>query len=226
MRNIDKTLIFAIFSSMNLSLRDSLFAAAKQRISQEDPSHDFLHACRVARMAERITESEQADLDVIVPAALFHDVVNYPKNDPRSARAADESADMVAGILRDLPDYPQEKIEAVQIAIRQCSFSKNIVPEQLEARVLQDADMLEAAGAFAIMRTFCSTGQMKRPFYNAEDPFCEHREPDPKSFAVDLFYARLLKVQDRVHTNLAKEIVKQRTAFLNAFLDQIRSELA
>ncbi len=211
---------------MNLSLRDSLFVAAEQRISHDDPSHDFLHACRVTRMAERIAETENADLDIIVPAALFHDVVNYPKNDPRAANAADESADMVAGILRNLPEYPQKKIGAVQTAIRQCSFSKNIVPEQLEARVLQDADMLEAAGAFAIMRTFCSTGQMKRPFYNADDPFCEHREPDPKSFAVDLFYARLLKVQDRVHTKLAKEIVKQRTDFLRAFLEQIRLELA
>jgi HD superfamily phosphodiesterase len=32
--------------------------------------------------AERIAKAEKADLETIVPAALFHDVVNHPKTVP------------------------------------------------------------------------------------------------------------------------------------------------
>ena len=42
--------------------------------------------------------------------------------------------------------------------------------------------------SFSIMRTYSSTGQMKRPFYNSDDPFCENREPNAKEYALDLFY--------------------------------------
>jgi len=75
------------------------------------------------------------------------------------------------------------------------------------------------------MRTYSSTGQMKRPFYNKTDPFCENREPDPHQFALDLFYDRLLKVTERMNTKTAKLIAKRRTNFLLDFLNEFKTEL-
>lgn len=211
---------------MHRTLRSRLVALAQRRITGDDPSHDLHHALRVLANAERIARAEGADLDVIVPAALLHDVVNHPKHDPRASRASDESAALAARILRRVPGYPRAKISAVAEAIARCSFSKGLPPATLEAAVLQDADGLEATGAIAIMRTFASTGQMRRPFYHASDPFCRTRVPDPKHFAVDLFYARLLKVLGRMHTPTARRIAKRRTAFLQKFLAEFRRELA
>lgn len=57
---------------MNNELRNKLIGMAKEKIACEDPSHDLGHALRVLANAERIAESERADLDVIVPEALFH----------------------------------------------------------------------------------------------------------------------------------------------------------
>lgn len=210
---------------VNTKLKEKLMNIAKQRISSDDPSHDFLHALRVATVAEEIAKEERADLDVVLPAALFHDLVNHPKNDPRSKDDPNESAELAKQILGEIRQYPVNKIEKFQIAIRSCSFSQGIVPELLEARILQDADALEATGARSIMRIFSSTGSMKRVFYHQKDPFCKDREPNDLKFALDLFFTRLLKVKARMHTETAKKIAKRRTLFLQAFLEELELEL-
>lgn len=210
---------------MDKKLKSELLKIARQKIKDTDPSHDFSHALRVLANAEFITQKEKADLDVVVPAALFHDVVNYPKNSPRAKHASDNSAKATKKILEKIKIFPKNKIEKVRLAIQQCSFSKGIVPKLLESKILQDADGLEATGAIAIMRTFSSTGQMKRPFYHPTDPFCENHEPCSHNHAVDLFYIRLLKVMGRMHTRTARKLAKKRTAFLHQFLNELKLEL-
>jgi uncharacterized protein len=211
---------------MNITLYDHLLEIAETHSHPEDPSHDFSHIKRVLKNVEILAEKEGGDLDVLIPAALFHDVVNYPKNDPRAAKATDESAEWTAELLCSLPEYPANKIEAVYDAISKCSFTKAILPDLLESKILQDADGLESTGAISILRTFASTGQMHRPFYNEEDPFCEQRAPQPQSFALDLFYSRLRKVTERMHTETARKMAISRHEFLDAFLKQLMTELS
>jgi len=206
-------------------LEEQLLVIVEEHVSCDDVSHDVHHLRRVLGLAKRIAQDAGADLEIVIPAALFHDIIVYPKHDPRSRNETEESAEFVGKVLQAIPEYPQEKIAAVQTSIRQCSFSKGIVPDLPEAKVLQDADRLEATGAIAIMRTFASTGQWKRPFFHEQDPFCEHREPDAKAYALDLFYIRLLVVESRMHTRLGKAIAKRRTVFLRAFLDELREEI-
>ncbi|MDI6737170.1 MAG: HD domain-containing protein [Nanoarchaeota archaeon] len=210
---------------MDRELRDRLIRLASQKIIDSDPSHDMEHAMRVLANVERIAKEEKADMDIIVPAALFHDIVNHPKNSPKANIAPDESADAARKLLETVKGYPKGKIEDVCTAITQCSFAKNIVPELPEAKILQDADGLESTGAISIMRTFSSIGQMKKAFYHQKDPFCRAREPSPLSFGIDLFYARLLKVGKRMHTKAAKRIAKKRTRFLKDFLSELETEL-
>jgi uncharacterized protein len=176
-------------------------------------------------MAERITKAEKADLEIVIPAASFHDIIVYPKYDPRSKTETDESAEYAAKILESIKGFPKSKIEKVKIAIRQCSFSKGIMPDLLEAKILQDADRLEATGAISIMRTFSSSGQWKRPFYHPTDPFWKKRNPDAHQYALDLFPVRLLQVERSMHTKLAKAIAKRRTQFLRKFLKEFELEL-
>jgi len=206
-------------------LKDKLVALASDKIMNKDTSHDFRHALRVLANAEMIAGYEKADMDIVVPAALFHDMVVYPKNSPKSKKSADESAEKAQKILTKINSFPREKIKDVCDAIRTCSFSKGIVPSTIEAKILQDADGLEATGAVSVMRTFSSTGQMKRLFYALEDPFCRKRKPDDLKYAIDLFYTRLLKVAGRMHTKSARKIAERRTVFLREFLKEIRLEL-
>ncbi len=210
---------------MKNDLRQGLIDIARQKISCDDPSHDFLHAMRVLLQAECIAKREGGDPDVIVPAALFHDIITYPKNNPESNNAQRESATLTGKILQDMEDYPEEKIESVKIAINACSYSKGTISDLLEAQILQDADRLEATGAVSIMRTFSSSGGMKRAFYHSDDPFCEDRETDSLKYGLDLFYDRLLKVKDRMNTRTARHMAETRTKFLENFLEELRTEI-
>lgn len=209
---------------MNSSLKEKLFSIAVQKI-KGDPSHDFEHIRRVTNVAEKIGLSVSADLDIIIPATLFHDVIVYAKNNSRSKNETEESALEAEKILNEIEEYPKEKILQVKTCIQQCSFSKGIMPELLEAKVLQDADRLEATGAISIMRTFTSGGQMNRNLYCPNDPFRESSLPEDFKFSVDLFYKRLLIVEATMHTDFAKTIAKRRTQFLISFLNEFREEL-
>ncbi len=210
---------------MNAELKNKLLKIARKKISREDVSHDFEHALRVLSNAEKIAREEDCDLDIIVPSALLHDLIVYPKNHPDRHKSQKKSAQEAGRILSALAGFPKEKIEKVMSCITECSFSKGIMPKLLESKILQDSDGLEATGAISIMRTYSSTGQMKRPFYNSEDPFCESRKPNTSSFALDLFYDRLLRVAERMHTKTAKKIAKRRTDFLVGFLKELKLEL-
>jgi uncharacterized protein len=150
--------------------------------------------------------------------------VNHPKNDPRSEFSSDESAAVVSALLRDMPDYPQEKISAVAYAIKQCSYSKNLPHETHESQILQDADYLESVGAISLMRTFCSGGQMKKQFFHETDPRCDHRDPDNIAYSFDLILGRLVHVHNRMLTETGRILSKQRDAFLYTFIDQVKKE--
>lgn len=209
----------------NSALRKILIDIAKEKIPNTDSSHDFQHALRVLLNAEMIAKKEGGDSEIIIPSSLLHDAIVYPKNHPDRSKSQLESSIVAAKILDTLDFYPKNKIPKVETCILECSFSKGIVPELLESKILQDADGLEATGAISIMRTYSSTGQMKRMFYNPEDPFCKNRKPDASHFALDLFYERLLIQVERMHTPTAKKIAIRRTNFLEKFLKEFELEL-
>lgn len=210
---------------MLVSIKNHLLDIAERKMAGNDPSHDFLHAKRVLMLAENISKKEGGDLEVLIPAAIFHDAVIYPKNDPRSKLAPEESAEFIAGELEKISRYSKQKTEKVKTVIMECSFSKGIKPSSLESKILQDADRLEATGAISIMRTFSSTGQMNRAFYHFDDPFAKRRSPDSLMYALDLFYTRLLKVGKLMNTKTAKNMAERRTKFLKEFLVELRLEL-
>ena len=208
---------------MNPNLESLLIKLARERAPKDDLSHDFLHVLRVLRMAKRVAKEYGADLDVIVPAALFHDIVMYPKNDPRSKRAAEESAEVAEEVLSAVEGYPKDKIPKVKEAIASHSYGHGKAPESLEAKILYDADKLEATGAIAIARVFASSQQMLRSFYEEKDPLAQHRERS-RAYALD-FLQELLEINNTLHTPLAKQIAERRRAFLKAFLDEFKQEL-
>lgn len=210
---------------MLLEHKTELIAKSKENIKDEDPSHDFLHAVRILNLSEAIAGSEGGDSDIIVPAALFHDVVIYPKNDPRSPMASIESAALARKILTELAWFPKDKIEAVAKVIERCSFSKNLQKERLEEYIVQDADLLESLGAIAVARTFSSSGQLGRFFYELNDPRGSHRELNAKKYALDLFGTRLFQAKERLHTKTAKQMAERREKFLHVFYEEFLKDV-
>jgi len=210
---------------MNKLLKEQLIGIAKDKMPKDDPSHDINHALRVLAISEKIATAENADFDIIVPSALFHDVISYPKNHHKRLHSSKESAEFAKRILKNIESFPKNKIGQVNESINLCSLTKGLKPDFLEGKILQDADSLEATGAVSIMRTFSSAGMMNKTFYDVSDPFCKKRKPDDSKYALDLFFTRLLVVQSRLYTKTAKNIAKKRANFLKAFLNELKVEL-
>ncbi|MFA9353024.1 hydrolase, partial [Escherichia coli] len=72
------------------------------------------------------------------------------------------------------------------------SFSAKIAPETLEAKIVQDADRLEALGAIGLARVFAVSGALGVALFDAEDPFARQRGLDDKQYALDHFQTKLL----------------------------------
>ncbi len=211
---------------MNDNVRGKLIKILKNELrGRKDPSHDIGHSLRVLNLSEHIGKKENADLEIVVPSAIFHDVISYPKNHHKRLDSAKESAKYAKKVLENIEEYPKKKINKVYDSIHLCSFTKGVKPDLLEAMILQDADSLESMGAISIMRTFASSGVMNISFYDYFDPFCKERSPNDKKYALDLFYTRLLIVKDRLHTKSAKMMAERRHEFLNKFILELRNEI-
>ncbi len=179
---------------------------------------------RVAASARNIGLAEGADLDVVVPAALLHELFNYPKGHPQSHLSGEVCALQAVEVLR-AAQCPNHLINPIRECIRVHAFSRGLTPETIEARVLQDADRLDAIGAIGIARCFATCAEMGVPFYRGIDPFCREREPDDKHWGLDHFYRKLLRISDNLHTATARAIAGDRVKIIEAFLAQLEREI-
>ena len=194
------------------------------RTMDGDPAHDISHVQRVVQNTLRLTEAENGNLTVTLPAAWLHDCISVAKDSPLRKQASKLAADEAVRFLETL-EYPTALLPAVHHAIEAHSFSANIETESLEARIVQDADRLEAVGAIGITRCFLTGGTLGTPLYDPEDPFADNREPNDRQFTLDHFYCKLLGLVDTMKTEAGRHEAIKRTEYMQAFLDQLGDEI-
>lgn len=190
-----------------------------------DTAHDLGHYQRVWLNAKAISrEMDAGELLVLVAGAYFHDIVNLPKNDPRRSMASKLSADKTRDILTEM-EFPEYLIPNICHSIESHSFSAAIEPITLEAKILQDADRLEALGAIGIARCFAVAGQIGCKLFDNDDPLAEYRPLDERKYALDHIEEKLLKLPDMMHTEAGHEMGQARAAYISAFRTQILREI-
>ncbi len=189
-----------------------------------DAAHDLAHVERVVRNARTLAAVEGARLEVVLPAAWLHDCVTVPKDSPQRAGASRLAAAQAETWLREW-GWPAELLPDIAHAIEAHSFSAGIAPRTIEAKVVQDADRLDALGAVGLARCLMLGGAMGRPLYVADDPFCEQRPADDGAACVDHFYKKLLKLEGTMQTEGGKEEAGRRTEFLREFLGELKREI-
>jgi uncharacterized protein len=197
----------------------------KSMLEGRDPAHDFQHIMRVYKNAEAIGSLEGADMEILLPAALLHDLVVYPKGSAKTSKSADDSADLAENLLHRY-GYLQDKIDKICYCVRTHSYSKRLVPSILEGKILQDADRLDALGAIGIARTFSVGGSENRTLYCPDDPFWKsNRELNDKEWTLDHFQTKLLKLKKSMYTKTARELADDRAKFMELFILQLQKEL-
>ncbi len=141
-----------------------------------------------------LTKAENGNTAISVPAAWLHDCVSVAKNSPLRKQASKLAADEAVRFLESV-NYPSDLLAPIYHAIEAHSFSANIPPETLEARIVQDADRLEAVGAIGIARCFLTGGSMGTPLYEPSDPFAENRDLDDRRYTWTIFIANCLDLR-------------------------------
>ncbi|MCB8963612.1 MAG: HD domain-containing protein [Bacteroidales bacterium] len=201
-----------------------LYKAVEQHCEGDSTGHDWWHIYRVVRLALRIGKEENANLELVEIASLLHDLDDWKLS-------ADSGNYPNARNLLKENNFDQHTIDRVIEIVEQVSFKGagvDTTPRCIEAKVVQDADRLDAIGAIGIARTFAYGGAKGRAIYTPDVKPQMHQsfEEYKKSggHTINHFYEKLLLLKDRMNTETAKEIATERHKFMQLFLDQFYKE--
>lgn len=190
---------------------------------EEGSGHDWWHIHRVRNLALKISETEKGDKFIIEMAALLHDIDDWKLNNTTSESKAEAWLKKIGAEKTD--------IEKILEIITQVSFKGAGVETKatsVEAKIVQDADRLDAIGAIGIARTFAYGGNKGRLIYHPEikpemhSSFDDYKKTSAPT--INHFYEKLLLLKDRLNTRTAIEIALSRHQFMEDFLTRFYNE--
>ncbi len=187
-------------------------AYIKKTFLDEGTGHDYFHIERVVINARKILETENADSFLVELAAWTHDIGDYKLHD-----GVDKSEELITAFLQSI-QVENDTINKVLEIVSQVSFSKGNTPTTIEAKIVQDADRLDAIGAVGIARCFAYGGSVGNILYNPYD-----NSKDASS--VQHFYDKLFKLKDLMNTETAKQIAESRNRYMENFIEEFYNEV-
>jgi uncharacterized protein len=194
---------------------------ARQYYSDSDAAHDFDHVLRVLTLAERIGQAEGAAMEIVRTATLLHDVARAEEERTGACHAkagAERAWQILAG-------HPADKVEAVAQAIASHRFRDEVVPQTLEAKVLYDADKLDAIGAIGIARAYALAGRLGQHLW-AETPTASLAESQSPDYTpVHEFIFKLSQLKEALFTATARQIAKERHHYMVEFFARLEEEV-
>ena len=211
----------------------------KREMEGLDPSHDFLHVMRVYNLCLLIAKSEKdVDMEVLKAAALLHDIARIREIEDKSGKINYEilGAEMAEKILRGM-NYSDYQIEKIKHCIMTHRFRTSNRPQTAEAKILSDADKIDAIGATGIARTFVSAGLYKQKIYsdvnieeyakeNLIDGKYDGKIKDvSKHSPIIEFNVKLKRIPEKLLTKRGKEIGSERIEFMEKFFEMIEDEM-
>jgi uncharacterized protein len=200
----------------------------------EDPVHGFDHVLRVLRLAEHLASAEGADLDVVRAAALLHDA-QPPETSTQPASSGKRSAhhlDSAAFARRQLKKegWAEAQISAVEHCILAHRFRDDRErPQTLEARILYDADKLDAIGAVGVARAIAYAVTHGQPAYaRPSEKFLQTGtvEPGEPHSAYHEYVFKLVNLKECLSTPAAKALAERRHQLMVAYFEQLEEETA
>ncbi|MBD3205362.1 HD domain-containing protein [Candidatus Bathyarchaeota archaeon] len=173
-----------------------------KRYHEIEGSHGFEHTERVIKLTKFLGKKLNANMDILLPAAILHDIARAKENHALIGSRISED------ILKELK-FKEEKINSICSAIETHSFSAGRKAESIEAKILSDADKLDALGAIGIYRTATYSGENSKSFKD----FLAH------------FDDKLLKLKNLMYTDEAYKIALARHNYMLEFLEKIKQEI-
>jgi len=199
-------------------------------------AHNLDHVFRVYNLCLLIAKHEEdVDLDVLIPSALLHDIARVEESKDKTGKLdhAILGGEIAEDILRKL-QYEEEKIQRIKHCIIAHRFRTGNEPNTIEAKILFDSDKLDAIGAIGIARTFMLSGQFGQRIIGKE-PLNEYMESNTvengrlkdvsKHTPFIEYEVKFKKIPDKLYTNKAKEIGKERLKFMEEYFNRLQMEI-
>ncbi len=203
----------------------------KNYFVEESTGHDWWHSHRVRQMGVHIAKNEKADLFIVEASALLHDVGDYKFHD------GDEEigGKIIERWLIDI-DIKEKQIDQILSMVTNLSYMKSLKSKgksettifSIEAKVLNDADRLDAIGAVGIARTFAFGGFFKQEIHNPEilpnESMTREEYKNKKSTSINHFYEKLLKLKASMLTETGNKIAQSRHEYMKSYLNRFFDE--
>jgi uncharacterized protein len=200
-------------------------AFVHKELGDDATGHDWFHVDRVRRNALHICREEKAgEAFIIEMAALLHDI-----SDEKLNESIEKGEKKLATFLETIPLTDHDRNHIKQI-IATISYKGGQITDlsTIEAKIVQDADRLDAIGAIGIARAFAYGGKKGQSIY---DPTIKIRDEmsleeyrKGKSTSIHHFYEKLLKLKDLLNTESAREMAESRQKMMETFLEQFYQE--
>ena len=177
--------------------------------SEKNDIHGFKHVERVLKLSSEIGVALNANLPVIKIAALLHDVGRSIIKEDEVKNHAEISAEIAENfIIKNNFNIVIEDVENILHCIRVHSFSNDMKPKTLEAKILSDADKLDALGAIGLYRTIGFTMLRNGGIVDV----IEHLE------------SKILKLKNRLFLDISKDIASTREKIIIDFYNKIKEQ--
>ncbi|GAA0348271.1 HD domain-containing protein [Bacillus carboniphilus] len=192
----------------------------KELFLHEATGHDWYHIDRVRKVALFLCEQEGGNPKIVEAAALLHDVPDEKLNPSKQA-----GEKRFYQVLSEIPftKTEREEIEGIVFSI---SFKggNEATLTNLNAKIVRDADRLDAMGAIGVARTFAYGGSNGQPLYNpnlkVRDEMSEEEYRNQPSSSIHHFYEKLLKLKGLMTTESGRRLAEERHQFMEQFLEQ------
>lgn len=167
--------------------------------------HDSEHIYRVLYNALDIAQTESnVNLDILITACLLHDIARVDELDNKEIDHAIYGSEK-AYIWLTQNGFDEMFSKSVCECIKTHRYRGNNIPQSIEAKILFDADKIDAAGFMGIARTLMYKGLKGQPLYTTENGIVQDGSSNRKSFFGEYVF-KLSKVYDRLFTDRAKKI--------------------
>lgn len=212
-------------SGMTPMILDRIQKTAQSHFETARGSHDWDHTLRVARLSGTLARAEGADLSIVQAAAYLHDIGRIHPDDATGRSChAEKGVVMARKILSGEPISPSVR-ENILHCIAAHRFRRGEAPRTLEAKVLFDADKLDAIGAIGVARAFLFAGEIGARLHSpeiadiAQTPAYSINDTGYREYVV-----KLLAVQGRMLTPTGKRLARARHDFMVSFFDRFLEE--
>jgi len=192
---------------------------------REGGAHGPDHSNRVYKMALRLGLELDANLDILSPAALLHDIGRSEESKSKGKIChAIHGAAMASTILAEMGFFPSD-IEEISHCIQAHRYRGTCIPLTLEAKILFDADKLDSIGAVGIGRAFLFAGQIGACLHNPEIDPATTQSYSHQDTAYREFQVKMGRVKDQLLTQAGRQIAEERHHFMEVFFDQLNNEI-